>query len=213
MVTGGAKRMLGEKGYEFDMATPGSIDRSSGCVKSETPCWVSDFFMRIDQALDFIHACPPGKFESLSDLLSPELVQACWPRRAPSPLRRRRMPMERVLWAIIGMSLFRHVPMAQLANQLDILLPGDRPFVVPSAFIQARQNWLTKPFDRCSSRPPHSGISSVSTHLGRLAAAGRWTGWSGARPIPLDNAGAFAKSKTVQGRRNIPRSACCVRWS
>ena len=52
--------------------------------------------------------------------------------------------MERVLWAIIGMSLFRHVPMAQLANQLDILLPGDRPFVVPSAFIQARQKLSDK---------------------------------------------------------------------
>ena len=139
--------------------------------------------MRIDQALDFIHACPPGKFESLSDLLSPELVQACLAETGSVSLRRRRMPMERVLWAIIGMSLFRHVPMAQLANQLDILLPGDRPFVVPSAFIQARQNWLTKPFDRCSSRPPHSGISSVSTPPGPACSCWPWTGWSGARPI------------------------------
>ena len=83
--------------------------------------------MRIDQALDFIHACPPGKFESLSDLLSPELVQACLAETGSVSLRRRRMPMERVLWAIIGMSLFRHVPMAQLANQLDILLPLELP--------------------------------------------------------------------------------------
>ena len=85
--------------------------------------------MRIEQALDFIHACPPAKFEGLSDLLSPELVQACLAETGSVSLRRRRMPMERVLWAIIGMSLFRHVPMAQLANQLDILLPGDRGLV------------------------------------------------------------------------------------
>ena len=37
------------------------------------------------------------------------------------------------------MALFRHVPMAQLINQLDILLPGKRPFVAPSAVVQARQ--------------------------------------------------------------------------
>ena len=30
--------------------------------------------MRIEQALDFINSCPHGKFETLSDLLSPELV-------------------------------------------------------------------------------------------------------------------------------------------
>ena len=100
--------------------------------------------MRIEQALDFIHACSPAKFEGLSDLLSPELVQACLAETGSVSLRRRRMPMERVLWAIIGMSLFRHAPMAQLANQLDILLPGDRPFVVPSAFIQARQKLSDK---------------------------------------------------------------------
>ncbi len=54
-------------------------------------------------------------------------------------LRRRRMPMERLVWAIIGMAMFRDVPMTQLVNQLDILLPGERPFVVPSAFLQARR--------------------------------------------------------------------------
>ena len=68
--------------------------------------------MRIEQAFDFIHACPTAKFEDLSDLLSPELVQACLAETGSVSLRRRRMPMERVLWAIIGMSLFRHVPMA-----------------------------------------------------------------------------------------------------
>ena len=60
--------------------------------------------MHIEQALDFIHACPPAKFEGLSDLLSPELVQACLAETGSVSLRRRRMPMERVLWAIIGIA-------------------------------------------------------------------------------------------------------------
>ena len=37
------------------------------------------------------------------------------------------------------MALFRHLPMSQIVNQLDILLPGKRPFVAPSAVVQARQ--------------------------------------------------------------------------
>ena len=61
--------------------------------------------MRIEQALDFINSCPHGKFETLSDLLSPELVESCLAEAGVVTLRRRRMPMERALWAIIGMSL------------------------------------------------------------------------------------------------------------
>ena len=40
-------------------------------------------------------------------------------------LRRRRMPMERLAWTIIGMAILRHIPMTQLVNQLDILRPGE----------------------------------------------------------------------------------------
>ncbi|WP_042656741.1 transposase domain-containing protein, partial [Aeromonas allosaccharophila] len=95
--------------------------------------------MRIDQALDFLHASNAAQFESLSDLIPPELIMTLLGEEGVASLRRRRMPMERLVWAIIGMAIFRHVPMTQLVNQLDILLPGDRPFVAPSAFLQARQ--------------------------------------------------------------------------
>ncbi|WP_409420519.1 IS4 family transposase [Pseudaeromonas sp. ZJS20] len=161
--------------------------------------------MRIDQALDFIHACPPGKFESLSDLLSPELVQACLAETGSVSLRRRRIPMERVLWAIIGMSLFRHVPMAQLANQLDILLPGDRPFVVPSAFIQARQ--------KLADRAVQQVFQQTATLWHQQCQHPTWAGlqllavdgvvWR--TPDTQDNASAFAKSKTGQGETQYPQ--------
>ena len=72
--------------------------------------------MRIAQALDFLHAITAAQFESLSDLIPSESI---------TTLRRRRMPMERLVWAIIGMAMFRHVPMTQLVNQLDILRPGE----------------------------------------------------------------------------------------
>ena len=161
--------------------------------------------MRIEQALDFINSCPPGKFEALSDLLSPELVEMCLAEAGVVTLRRRRMPMERALWVIIGMSLFRRVPMAQLANQLDILLPGERPFIVPSAFTQARQKLADKAVEQVfrqtaalwhqqSQHPSWAGLQLLAVD-----------GVVWRTPDTPDNATAFAKSKTAQGETSYPQ--------
>ena len=53
--------------------------------------------------------------------------------------------------------------MAQLANQLDILLPGDRPFVVPApSSRRAKTGW---PFDRSfqQTATPASAVSALKT--------------------------------------------------
>ncbi len=152
--------------------------------------------MRIDQALDFIHACPPGKFESLSDLLSPELVQACLAEWAPSPCADGACPWSGCYGPLSGCPCF---VMSQLANQLDILLPGDRPFVVPSAFIQARQ--------KLADQAVRQVFQQTATLWHQQCQHPTWAGlqllavdgvvWR--TPDTPDNAGAFAKSKTVQG--------------
>ncbi|RJT32044.1 hypothetical protein D6C13_24640 [Rahnella woolbedingensis] len=54
-------------------------------------------------------------------------------------VRKRRLPMEMMAWAITGMSLFRSLSMSQLVSHLDIVLPGKRPFVAPSAVVQVVQ--------------------------------------------------------------------------
>ncbi|MFB2857170.1 transposase domain-containing protein, partial [Aeromonas allosaccharophila] len=58
--------------------------------------------MRIDQALYFLHASNPAQFESLSDLISPELITTLLAEEDVVTLRRRRMPMERLVWALLG---------------------------------------------------------------------------------------------------------------
>lgn len=42
-----------------------------------------------------------------------------------------------MVWCIVGMALERKEPLHQIVNRLDIMLPGNRPFVAPSAVIQA----------------------------------------------------------------------------
>lgn len=95
--------------------------------------------MFLSQALDRLYAFSPEQFSSLAEVLSPELIAECLENAGTVTLRKRRLPMEMMVWSVVGMALFRHLPMSQLVNQLDILLPGKRPFVAPSAVVQARQ--------------------------------------------------------------------------
>ena len=124
--------------------------------------------MRIALALDFLHAITAAQFESLSDLIPSEFI---------TTLRRRRMPMERLVWAIIGMAIFRNIPMAQLVNQLDILLPSDRPpspvprplrlpASSPKTRVQEHQAAVSR--NRSTMAP-----AGQSPRLGRAAAARR----------------------------------------
>src|SRR3990167_2144027 len=95
--------------------------------------------MFLSQALERPQAFSPEQFGSLADVLSPELIAECLQNNGTVTLRKRRLPMEMMIWSVVGMALFRHLPMSQIVNQLDILLPGKRPFVAPSAVVQARQ--------------------------------------------------------------------------
>lgn len=95
--------------------------------------------MFLSQALERIHHFSPDQFSALSDVLSPELIEQCLQESGTVTLRKRRLPLEMMVWSVVGMALYRHIPMGQIVNHLDILLPGKRPFVAPSAVVQARQ--------------------------------------------------------------------------
>ncbi len=105
--------------------------------------------MRIAQALDFFHASKAAQFESLSDLIPPELITTLLGEEGVATLRRRRMSRERLVWAIIGMAILRHIPMTQLVNQLDILLPDERPFVAPAPSCKLARSLATRASNGC----------------------------------------------------------------
>ncbi len=103
------------------------------------------------------------------------------------------------------MAIFRHVPMTQLVNQLDILLPGDRPFVAPCAFLQARQKLGHKSIERLF----HETAS-------RWHQQANHPGWAGLQllavdgvmwrtPDTPDNAAEFAKPGTQHGETAYPQ--------
>ena len=101
--------------------------------------------MQLSQALDAIHHFSPENFSSLSSLLSPEMIEECLSESGTVTLRKRRLSMDMMVWAVVGMALYRQLPMSHIVSQLGILLPGDRPFVAPSAVVQARQRLGAEP--------------------------------------------------------------------
>ena len=94
--------------------------------------------MRFQTALRQLNDSPLTEFRNLGEVLCPELVEDCLSRCGVATIRRRKLPMESMLWAVIGMALFRQFPMRQLLNQLDIILPNERGYVASSAVTQAR---------------------------------------------------------------------------
>jgi hypothetical protein len=44
-----------------------------------------------------------------------------------------------MLWCVISMAFFRRMTAWNVVSRMNIMLPGQRPLVVPSAVVQARQ--------------------------------------------------------------------------
>ena len=94
--------------------------------------------MRLSSALNQISNNPVTEFQNLSEILDPEMIKEGLSLSGVATVRRRKLPMESMVWAVVGMALFRQFPMRQLLNQLDIILPNERSYVAPSAVTQAR---------------------------------------------------------------------------
>ncbi|WP_413733910.1 transposase domain-containing protein, partial [Shewanella sp. BJSY2023SW005] len=99
----------------------------------------SDFFMQLSEALARTHINRLTEFTCLADVLEPDLIQSCLDSHGVASLRRRKLPMDAMIWAVIGMALFRGESVRSLINKLDIVLPQEVDYVARSAVTQARK--------------------------------------------------------------------------
>ena len=79
------------------------------------------------------------EFSSLSDILEPDIIESCLQSNGVATLRKRKLPMDAMVWAVVGRSLFRTESVRQLINKLDIVLPQEVDYVARSAVTQARK--------------------------------------------------------------------------
>ena len=87
----------------------------------------------------FGHAEDFNAIDKLMSFIDPDLLQQAYELSGVATVRRRRLPLDSVVLTIVGMSLFRNDPVWDIANKLDVSLPGKNRFVAPSAVVQARQ--------------------------------------------------------------------------
>ena len=102
--------------------------------------------MDIKTALDtaFNASTQFHSFEKLSTFLDPSIIDEAFVEAGVATVRKRRLPLESVMWCVMGMSLFRQESVWNIATKMDIALPGKAPLVAPSAMVQARQRLGTE---------------------------------------------------------------------
>lgn len=101
-------------------------------------------------------------------------IEQCIERDGVCKLRRRKLPVESVIWLVIGMALFRDHSIADVVRRLDLVVPdrtGEKGTVVDSALPKAR------------SRIGEAAMSQLFALSARHwshahAAADRWRGLS-----------------------------------
>lgn len=66
----------------------------------------------------------PATFDGLRTHLPLEWIKACLEEPGVAKLRRRKFPVENVVWLIVGMALFRNRSISEIVERLDLVMPG-----------------------------------------------------------------------------------------
>ena len=135
---------------------------------------------------------PEHAFASLASLIDNDWIEPALAASGKASLRRRKLPAEQAIWLVIGLSLYRHLPMWQVVPQLALSLDGQH-LPAPSASVQARQRLGSEPLEhlfrqlaQAWSRPSEGSalrVLAVDGGAGRHRIRRR-TGrpWEAARP-------------------------------
>ncbi|MFG6657466.1 transposase domain-containing protein, partial [Scandinavium sp. M-37] len=95
--------------------------------------------MELSQALGIINVTSPEHARSLSDLIPSEFIQKALRLTDTVTLRKRKLPLESMIWLVVGMSIFCNRPMTEIVNLMDITDRTGQPFTARSSVIQRRK--------------------------------------------------------------------------
>ncbi|QTW18376.1 transposase domain-containing protein [Comamonas kerstersii] len=86
----------------------------------------------------------PDQLDQLAAFIDRSWIEQALQRTGKASIRRRKLPAEHAVWLVIGLALFRNLPLWQVVDQLALCL-HDRPLPAPSASVQARQRLGVEP--------------------------------------------------------------------
>ena len=109
----------------------------------------------------------PEQFETFRRHIDAGWIEEGLAATGTATVRRRRLPVEEVVWVVLGMALFRDRPIEDVVSKLDLALPGGGT-VARSSVSQARARLGSEPmkwlFERSASTWAHA---SAATHRWR----------------------------------------------
>jgi hypothetical protein len=105
---------------------------------------------------------PRERFEDVRRHIDPAWVAEALEATGTATVRKRRLPAEQVVWLVIGMALFRKWPIHDLVGHLDLVLPGPKPTVVPSAVAEARARLGGDPVERLFETTARKWVQDVA---------------------------------------------------
>lgn len=97
--------------------------------------------MQLTTALTLANGYAPNtdQLGKLSDILCPNFINQCLETSGVATIRKRRIPLDMAVWTVIAMSLYRQEPLWSIVSKAQLMLPGRKSLVAPSAIVQARQ--------------------------------------------------------------------------
>ena len=111
----------------------------------------------------------PEHFETFRRHLDAAWIEEALTVTGTATVRRRRLPVEEVVWVVLGMALFRDRPIEDVVSKLDLALPGGGGTVARSSISKARARLGSEPMEWLFGR-------SASAWAHTSAAAHRWRG-------------------------------------
>ena len=157
-----------------------------------------------------LEALPANGIAELSALLDPAWIEQALAATGKASVRRRKLPAEHAVWLVIGLALFRHMPLWQVVQEMALTLDG-KELPAPSASVQARQRLGAQPMEHLFALLTNAWGRAHAVHTGDLRVlAVDGVVWS--TPDSADNRQALGSGQTQYGPQPWPmvRAVCLL---
>lgn len=121
----------------------------------------------------------PESFDGLKSQLPLDWIRSCLSNHGIATLRRRKLPVDQVVWMVIGMALYRNRSIPEIVDRLDLVLPdadGNKQTVAEGAITPAR--------DKVGAQPLRDLFQATSDHWGLESAEN--LSWRGLKVLGMD---------------------------
>jgi hypothetical protein len=126
--------------------------------------------MRLDSSLAALQdGRLPESFAGLRTQVPLEWIETSLAARGMATVRRRKLPMEQVMWLVIGIALYRDRPIQEVVHRLDLVLPdkeGHRRQVAKGAIPPARERLGEEPLRALFGRTARQWGQESAAHFG-----------------------------------------------